>query len=260
MRHRFSAHLGYMFTELPLEQRFAAAAQAGFADVEHPEPFALPAARCRQLLEDNGLRMVQISSGSRGEGRKGLAALIGHEKAYRDDLMRALDYAEQISCPLLHPMAGISDPAHDDRHAAIWLENIAFALQAAQRRPVDIFVEAISRHAVAGYFLNRLDQYLKLTAQSDLKPQVLVDSFHAALNGEDAASFIRANPSRIAHVHIADLPGRHEPGTGRHDFRPLDAALADIGYQGAIGCEYIPAGKTEAGLSWRSTWPVPGGD
>lgn len=260
MGRRFSAHLGYMFTELPLEQRFAAAARAGFADVEHPAPFALPAARCRQLLDDNGLRMVQISSGSGGEGQKGLAALIGHEKAFRDDLMRALDYAEQINCPLLHPMAGIVDPADADRHDAVWIENIAFALQVAQGRSVDIFVEAISRHAVAGYFLHRLDQYLKLTARPDLKPQMLVDSYHAALNGEDAAGFIRANPSRIAHVHIADLPGRHEPGTGRHDFRPLDAALAAIDYRGAIGCEYIPAGATDAGLSWRRTWPAPGDD
>lgn len=260
MHRRFSAHLGYMFTELPLEQRFAAAAQAGFANVEHPAPFALSAARCRQLLEDNGLRMVQISSGSGGEGRKGLAAVTGQEKTFRDDLMRALDYAEQINCPLVHPMAGIADPADVDRHDAVWSENIAFALRATQGRSVSIFVEAISRHAVAGYFLHRLDQYLKLTARPDVRPRVLVDSYHAALNGEDVAGFIRANPARIAHVHIADLPGRHEPGTGRYDFCPLDAALADIGYHGAIGCEYIPAGETGVGLSWRKTWPVSGGD
>lgn len=248
---RFSAHLGYMFTEVPLERRFAAAAQAGFADVEHPAPFTLPAPYCRALLDDNGLRMVQISSGSGGEGQKGLAALPGHERAFRDDLLWALDYAESIGCPLLHPMAGIADPAQD---SAVWFENIVFAMEAAQGRPVRIFVEPISRATVAGYFLHRLDQYLDLTAPMDPAPPVLVDSYHAAMNGEDAAAFIRANPTRIAHVHIADAPGRREPGTGGYDFRPLDIALTEIGYRGAIGCEYIPQGETVAGLSWRAFW------
>ncbi|TKW63738.1 MAG: TIM barrel protein [Paracoccus denitrificans] len=252
---RFSAHLGYMFTELPLERRFAAAAEAGFADVEHPAPFALPAARCRVLLAENGLSMVQISSGSGAAGQKGLAALPGHEQAFRDDLLRALDYAEEIGCPLLHPMAGIAVP---DQNGAVWSENIAFAMEAAGNCPVAIFVEPISRAAVPGYFLHRLDQYLFLTAPMDPAPLVLVDSYHAAMNGEDAAAFIRANPSRIAHVHIADAPGRHEPGTGGYDFRPLDAALHDIGYRGVIGCEYLPAGETRAGLSWRVGWPQTG--
>lgn len=256
---RFSAHLGYMFTELPLERRFAAAAQAGFADVEHPAPFALPASRCRELLDENGLQMVQISSGSGGEGRKGLAALPGLEAAFRDDLLRALDYAEEIGCPLLHPMAGIADISDPARHGAVWAENIRFSMAAAKARPVGIFVEPISRCAVAGYFLHRLDQYLGLTARMDPAPGVLVDSYHAAMNGEDAAGFIRANPSRIAHVHIADAPGRHEPGTGGYDFRPLDAALLGIGHPGAIGCEYVPMGDTRAGLSWRAGWPLPGG-
>lgn len=252
---RFSAHLGYMFTELPLEQRFAAASRAGFADVEHPAPFTLPATRCRELLDENSLRMVQIGSGSGGDGRKGLAALPGHEKAFRDDLLRALDYAEEIGCPLLHPMAGITNLANHAHHGAIWSANITFAMEAAQGRAVGIFVEPISRIAIAGYFLHRLDQYLELTAQMDAAPQVLVDSYHAAMNDEDAAGFIRANPSQIAHVHIADVPGRHEPGTGGYDFRPIDAALAKIGYQGAIGCEYIPAEETHVGLSWRVAWP-----
>lgn len=256
MIRRFSAHLGYMFTELPLEQRFVAAAQAGFADIEHPAPFTLPARRCQALLKQNGLHMVQISSGSGGQGGKGLAALPEHRQAFRDDLRHALDYAEQIGCPLLHPMAGVVDPdAEPARYQAAWLENIAFAMDAVQGRLVTIFVEPISRRAVNGYFLHRLDQYLELAALLDPVPQVLVDSYHAAMNGEDAPGFIRANPSRIAHVHIADAPGRHEPGTGGYDFGALDDVLTDIGYRGAIGCEYVPAGETRAGLAWRADWP-----
>lgn len=258
MRPRFSAHLGYMFTELPLEQRFAAAARAGFSDVEHPSPFALSAARCRALLQQNGLRMVQISSGSGGEGRKGLAALPDHRQEFRDRLLPALDYAEEIGCPFLHPMAGVVEAGADPLRARdAWLDSIAFAIDAAQSRPVAIITEPISHHAVPGYFLHRLGQYLDLAALLDRAPGVLVDSYHAAMNGEDAPAFIRAHPGRIAHVHIADAPGRHEPGTGRYDFRALADALAETGYRGAIGCEYVPARQTVAGLAWRDGWPGP---
>lgn len=256
MRVRFSAHLGYMFTEWPLEQRFAMAARTGFAHVEHPVPFALPALQCRELLQQDGLRMVQISSGSGGAGRKGLAALPGYQRAFRDDLLRALDYAETIGCGLLHPMAGVTDAADDPaRCQAVWQQNIGFAVDAARDRPVRIFVEPISHVAVPGYFLHRLDQYQTLAARFDTAPSVLVDSYHAAMNGEDAPAFIRANSQRIAHVHIADAPGRNEPGTGRYDFPALDDALSAIGYCGTLGCEYVPAGGTVAGLIWRDNWP-----
>lgn len=257
MGREFSAHLGYLFTEVPLEARFAEARRAGFDVVEHPAPFILSAAEVRARLEDNGLRMAQISSGPGGEGRKGLAALPGHGPAFQGVLCRALDYAEEIGCPLVHPMAGVPEAGTEpERCEGAWLENIGFATTASRDRPVRIFVEAISRATVPGYFLHRLDQYLSLTARLEVTPPVLVDAYHAAMNGEDAATFLRNHPERLAHVHVADAPGRHEPGTGSYDFRPLEAVLTEIGYSGSIGCEYIPKGDTIDGLAWRAAWPA----
>lgn len=258
MARRFSAHLGYLFTEVPLPARFAAAAAAGFRLVEHPAPFDLPAPRLRALLSDLGLRMVQIGTGPGGAGGKGLAGLPGHEAAFRDQLLRALDHAEAIGCRLVHPMAGIAGPDADPgRHAGVWLENMAFAAAAVRDRPLSIIAEPISRAAVPGYVLHRLDQYLALARRLDHPPLLLLDSFHAAMNGEDAPGFITAEAARLAHVHVADSPGRHEPGTGAQDFAALDAALAAVGYCGAIGCEYAPQGGTAAGLGWRERWPGP---
>ena len=80
---------------------------------------------------------------------------------------------------------------------------------------------------------------------------MLVDSHDFAVVGADLAAFVRRHPDRIGHVQIADHPGRHEPGTGRLDFDALFDALDAVGYDGWVGCEYQPAGITEAGLRWR---------
>jgi len=66
----------------------------------------------------------------------------------------------------------------------------------------------------------------------------------------DTAALIRAHAPLIAHVQIADDPGRHEPGTGTIAFDPIFAALEEVGYSGFVGCEYHPAAGTEAGLGW----------
>jgi hydroxypyruvate isomerase len=69
------------------------------------------------------------------------------------------------------------------------------------------------------------------------------------MEGELAATIQRLLP-RIAHLQIADNPGRNEPGTGEIAWDFLFAHLDRIGYRGWIGCEYKPAGATEAGLGW----------
>ena len=69
------------------------------------------------------------------------------------------------------------------------------------------------------------------------------------MEGELAATMSK-HLSRIAHIQLADNPGRNEPGTGEINYPYLFAFLDRIGYTGSIGCEYKPAGNTEAGLSW----------
>ena len=61
---------------------------------------------------------------------------------------------------------------------------------------------------------------------------------------------IRDNLARIAHIQLADNPGRHEPGTGEIDFTNLFRFIDEAGYEGWLGCEYQPAGATEDGLEW----------
>lgn len=250
---RFSAHIGYLFGEAPLAERFGLARAAGFDAVEHPDPQALPASRLRALLDGNGLGFAQMSSGAGSPGEKGLAALPGREAEFREGFRRALDYAEAIGCPLLHPMAGVADQTPAARQA--YLGNLRFAVEACRSRPVAVLVEAISHAAVPGYFVPTLPEALRLAEEAAPgEVKLLVDSFHAAASGTDLAAFLAANAGRVGHVHIADFPGRHEPGSGSIDFGPVLRALDAGEYRGAIGFEYLPSKTTMASLGWLPRW------
>lgn len=241
---RFSAHLGYLFTDLPLKRRFAAAAAAGFEAVEHPAPFAIPASQMARLLSDHGLHMAQITSGMGAAGEKGIASLTGREDEFRDSYARALDYAEQIGCPFVHPMAGIGG----DR--ATYLRNLDVAQTLCETRAPDLLIEAISIAAVPDYHLCHMDDLLALAAARPLR--VLVDSFHARADGHDPATILRRAGSSLGHLHVADHPGRNEPDSGDLDFTSVLNALTDLGYGGAVGFEYLPEATDH--LNWMPQW------
>ena len=258
-----SAHLGYLFTELPLPDRAAAAADAGFNAVEHPQPFGVPSADMVATLRARGLRFAQLAAGvgeaSRGE--KGLAALPGREADFREGLSRSIDYAAAIDCPFVHPMAGV--PARDEAPERVrdtYLANLAMSVERAEAAGLRVLVEPISDAAVPGYFASRMDVVLGLAdAAAPGRVQVLLDTFHARATGLDAVGFVREHIDRLGHVHVADHPGRNEPGTGEIDFPTLLSALDEQGYAGAIGFEYVPRAGTLVGLGWlaEATWCSP---
>lgn len=253
-----SAHIGYLFTELPLEERIAAARKAGFDAIEHPQPFAIPAARMAASLKAEGLTFSQMAAatGNASRGEKGLTALPGREADFRQALEQSLDYAEAIGCPFVHPMAGVPAEGLDPEKVwDVYLRNLEHTAERCATRGIKVLVEAISTTAVPGYFMSTMD--LALQAADVVGPDrihFLIDTFHARATGFDAEAFIVEHMARIGHVHIADHPGRHEPGTGSVDFMRLLDVLRLAGYERAIGFEYIPAADTQAGLSWLPDW------
>lgn len=233
---RLSAHIGYLYADLPLADRLAAAARDGFTAVEHPEPWAIPAAEMRRRIGDLGLTFTQVTSGMGAPGEKGLAALPGREAEFRSGFARALGYAQEVGCPFVHPMAGV--PAGGALAAGeTYLANLAWAVERCAGTPVRVLVEAIT---IPGYHMGTLAQAMDLQDRFGGRFSLLFDSYHAAVMGEDPAGWVRAHAARIGHVHVADHPGRHEPGTGTIDFPTLLAALKGAGYTGAIGFEYLP--------------------
>lgn len=250
--NRLSAHIGYLYTELPLAERPAAAARDGFTAIEHPEPWAVPAAEMRTRIEELGLAFTQVTSGmgDAAKGEKGLAALPGREKEFRAGFERALDYAQAIGCPFVHPMAGV--PKGDMPEAVgTYRDNLSWALDRAEASGVRVLVEAIT---IPGYHMGSLALAAGLQDEFDGRFDLLFDTYHAAVLGEDPALWIGRNARRIGHVHIADHPGRHEPGSGALPFERILAALMAGGYAGAIGFEYIPSAATSASAAFLPGW------
>ncbi|ACP26344.1 putative hydroxypyruvate isomerase [Sinorhizobium fredii NGR234] len=253
----FSAHIGYLYTELPLRERIAAAAGSGFTAIEHPQPFAIPTTDMRRELARHQMVLSQIAAGmgDASKGEKGLAALPGREADFREGFNRALDYAIAVDCPFVHPMAGVPTKADVSAVAETYHGNLTHAIERTAGTSVKILVEAISEAAVPGFFMSTLDHASRI--QDIFGPgnlALLVDTFHARANGIALQSWIPANAHRIGHVHIADHPGRHEPGTGSIDFEALLGTLAEQAYEGAIGFEYIPSATTVDSAAFLPRW------
>lgn len=254
IRRDYSAHIGYLFTELSLADRIAAAARAGFRAVEHPAPYQIPAAEMARLLHRSGLYYTQFGmrTGDAAKGEKGIGIFAERRAEFQANLTEALDYAETIGVRMVHAMAGILPaPLRRTEHMDVYIENLALAARAAAPRGITIIVEPMSAAAVPDYVIATPDA-ASAAIQAAGEPNIglLLDIFHTAAMGLDIESVIARNAALLRHVHIADFPGRHEPGSAELDFDQIRAWLDQAQYRGALGCEYTPATTTEAGLGW----------
>ena len=256
---RFAANLTMMYQEHSFPDRFAAASRDGFTAVEYRFPYEYPAATLAALLKEHGLRQVLFNSppGDWKAGERGIAALPGREQEFRDGFLRALEYAHVLQCPRIHSMAGIA-PAGIERARLIgvYTENLTWAADKACASGLDLLIEPIALRNIPGFFLNRQEEAHAIAAQvgaPNLK--ILMDLFHCQVEEGDLAIRIRkylADPkqTRVGHFQIAGVPERHEPDTGEVNYEYLFELIDELGYEGWIGCEYIPAKATSAGLGW----------
>lgn len=256
---KFAANLGTLFTHLPIERRFEAAASAGFAAVELGDPYVLPASRYRRLLASAGVHQVLINSpvGPPGSGGAlGWGCLPAHVAEFRDSVDRALEYAAELDCPTVHVRSGLVPPGAD-RAVPLgqFAENVHWALDRAAPGGIVLTVEALNPDDVPHYLFATCEQVTALVATIG-RPGigVQVDAYHCHRVGDDAALVVSELAGLIAHVQVADAPGRAEPGTGEIDFSRFFAALDETGYRGWIGCEYHPLGSPDEGLAWRDTY------
>lgn len=250
----YSAHIGYLFTDLPLAERAAAAARAGFRAIEHPAPYEIPAPEMAAILRRCGLYYTQfgLRAGNAARGEKGIGIFSDRRAEFLATLQEALDYAEVIGVGMLHAMSGILPEAQRrPEHMDVYVENLARAARAAAERGITILVEPMSAAAVPDYMI-ATPEAARTAIRAAAEPNIglLLDIFHTAAVGLDIRRTIAENARLIRHVHIADFPGRHEPGSAGLDFPAIEGWLDRAGYRGALGCEYSPATTTEAGLGW----------
>ena len=247
---RFSANLGFLWTELPLPAAIRAAAAAGFDAVECHWPYDAPAAEVRAALVETGLPMLAINTrrGDVAAGEMGLAALPGREAEARAAIDEALAYARAIGAGAVHVMAGRAEgPAAE----AAFLSNLAHA--AARAEGIGILVEPLNHHDAPGYFLSRSDQAANLIARlGHPAVRLMFDCYHVQIMEGDVSRRLARHLPIIGHVQIAAVPDRGAPDHGELEHGHVLGLLAALGWTRPIGAEYRPAGPTEATLGWLS--------
>lgn len=257
---RFCANIGFLFPDLPFLDRFAAAAKAGFAAVEYAAPYEYPAAELRARLTDNGLAQVLINSpaGNRAAGERGFACLPGRQADFRDGVAQALDYAAALDCKLVHVMAGAPPQGvARDTALALYAVNLAWAAERAASAGIRLVIEPLNPNDAPGYLLSTQEQGAAIVeAIGRDRVGLQFDIYHCQTAQGGVAARLETLLPVIGHIQLADVPGRHEPGTGEIAWDYLFRRIDELGYAGWIGCEYAPLGDTAAGLAWRRRYGV----
>ncbi len=251
---KFAANLSMLFTELPFLDRFEAAAQAGFKGVEFLFPYEFETSVLAARLHDNGLAQVlfNMPPGDWDKGERGIACLPDRREEFRAGVDKALTYARALECSQIHCMAGILPADRDAKLAReAYVENVRYAAEKLASHNIELLIEPINTQDMPGYFLSGTRQALDVIAEVDL-PNVRLqyDCYHMHIMEGALATAIERHLPAIAHIQVADSPGRHEPGTGEIDYPTLFKHLDAIGYAGWVGCEYRPKAGTLDGLGW----------
>ncbi|MEV0927924.1 TIM barrel protein [Streptomyces spongiicola] len=272
---RFDVNLSILFTELPLLERPAAAAAAGFTAVElwwpwtdTPTPGRSELDALRKALQDSGTRLVGLNfyAGRLPGPDRGALSLPGEEsERFRANVDVAADFAASVGCKALNALYGNRaegvDPAAQDELA---LENLAAAARAADRVGAILLVEALNKPesplyplVSAAAAIEVVDRVNAATGLGNAK--FLLDVYHLSTNGEDVAAAIDAYAAKTGHVQIADSPGRGAPGTGSLPLEELLDRLGKAGYDGWVGLEYKAGDRPSArSFDWlpRSARPA----
>jgi hydroxypyruvate isomerase len=259
---RFNVNLSILFTELPLLERPAAAAAAGFTAVElwwpwidTPTPERSELDALRRAVEDAGVRLTGLNfyAGELPGPDRGALSLPGEEsERFRANIDVAADFAQSLGCTALNALYGNRvdgvDPAEQD---ALALENLVRAARAADRIGAVLLIEALNARESPRYPLVSapaavavVDRVNEATGLGNAR--FLMDLYHLSMNGEDLPAVIDRYTARTGHVQIADNPGRGAPGTGSLPLEDLLDRLAKAGYEGWVGLEYKPGDRPSA--------------
>lgn len=250
----FSANLGFLFTEAPFPERFAAARQCGFRAVEFMFPYAYDTGELARRIGDAGvvLDLFNLPAGDFDAGERGVAVHPARRGEFRDGVERALERADALGVRKLNCLVGRRDDA------ILWgaqydclVDNLRWAADQVGSTGRTLLVEQLNPLENPGFFLESIglaERVLDDVGSRHLRLQF--DVYHVQRAQGDVVSTLRRLIDRVGHVQIADVPERHEPGTGELNYPFILAELDRLGYEGRIGLEYRPSGPTAERLGW----------
>lgn len=245
---KFAANITMLFTEMPIFDRFAAAADTGFDGVEILYPYDIKAPLLRRAAKAADVKVVLINSPPpnwSGDAR-GFAAVPGLEQRFRHDFDRVLHYAHALRAVHISVLSGVtSDPAA----RVTFVENLTWA---AERAPhTSLLIEPVGQGEQPGAYLSNFDLAVDIISEigaPNLGLQFDIAHAHAII-GDVTGAWMKYAP-HIRHIQIAGLPDRREPSHSNFDLAGFFTKLDQFGYRGWVGAEYSPNGMTETSLGW----------
>jgi hydroxypyruvate isomerase len=251
---KFCANLTMLWNELEFMDRFAVAAKWKFSGVEYLLPYDFDKDQLAEQLQKHRLTQVlhNLPAGNWAKGERGIGCHPDRVGEFQDGVGQGIEYATALGCKQLNCLAGIAPPGvPPDKLHATFVSNLKFAAGKLKQAGIRLLIEPVNTRDIPGFYLNTSKQafdIIKEVGSDNLYLQY--DIYHAQVMEGDLATTIEKNLKLIAHMQLADNPGRHEPGTGEINYTFLFRHIDRIGYPGWIGCEYRPLTTTTAGLEW----------
>jgi hydroxypyruvate isomerase len=251
---QFCANLTLLFNEHEFLDRFGAAAGAGFRGVEYLFPYPYPKDQLAERLARYRLTQVlhNLPAGDWAKGERGIACLPDRVGEFQEGVGRAIDYARALGCTRVNCLVGIAPKdAAPEKVRETLVANLRFAAARLKAAGIALLIEPCNTRDIPGFYLNRTEQAVDIIGEVGSDNLFLqYDIYHMQVMEGDLAPTIERQLARIAHMQLADHPGRHEPGSGEINYPFLFRFIDGLGYKGWIGCEYRPKATTAEGLGW----------
>ena len=251
---KFSANLGFLWTDRSLPDAIHAASAAGFDAVECHWPYDTDPKQVVAALEETGLPMLGLNTrrGNVDRGDNGLSALPGRETEARAAIDEAMRYAQTVGAGNIHVMAGFAagQGAHDT-----FVNTLRYARDQAAQGGMTILIEPLNSYDAPGYFLTTTDQALAIiseVAAANLK--LMFDCYHVQLMEGDLTHKLEKLMPHIGHIQFASVPDRGMPDQGEVNYRHVFRTIAKLSYDRPLGAEYKPSGSTDDTLGWLDEW------
>ena len=255
---KFAANLSFLYADLPFLDRIAAAAKDGFPAVEYVGPYDFPEGDVAAALKAANVKqaLFNLPAGDWAGGERGIGCLPDRVEEFKAGVDTAISYAKALGCPKINCLAGIAPKGvAAEKLEQTLVKNLKYAAPRLADAGVKLLLEPINLHDIPGFFVSTTDhaeRILEAVGSDNLFIQY--DIYHTQIMQGDLAETYRRLKAKIAHVQLADNPGRHEPGTGEINYPYLFNMLDAEGYDGFIGCEYKPSAGTSEGLGWMKPW------
>lgn len=242
-----SVMLWTVFRHLPFEQRLEKVAEAGYTNVELVGEYSHWSAADFTRANETRKRL-NIRFDATAGLKHGLADATQRE-AFLTELTAAFTPMETLSCPAIIVLSGnaVEGRTRDEQHASC-IEGLKRAASLVEGRkidgqPVKLLLECIDPEENPHYFLPSAAEAIEIVrAVNHPQVQFLYDLFHEQIAEGNLIEKITKNIDVISLFHIADVPGRHQPGTGEINYGSIFKKLSELNYRGMVAMEFIPTG------------------